>query len=147
MRPLRLLLLTASLSLLISSCSDKSSPDAELRAAEAAIANGDMTAASAVAQRLTDHHNLSGLSARQLGRLSIVYMQIADSLDSGTVASATDAYRRAYRQNPDSARAFYSSLPADKAQYSMMLSAIVDNQDNPYDHIHDSEATDSIKSE
>lgn len=133
MKPLINTLLLFS-SLALTACGGHTDADETIRAAEMAIARGDMTAASSVAQQLTDSVNLSGLTARQLGRLSIVYMQLADSMDNANnVARATDAYRRAYSQQPDSAAIFYSSLPSETAQYSMMLSAIVGNQDHPFD--------------
>lgn len=127
-------LLVCSTLLAGSSCSSKIDIDSELQNAEMAIAMGDMDAATSVAENLSDGKNLSGLSAKQLARLSIVYMQIADSVDNGTnVNSAIEAYRRAYQADADSADAYYSALPSERAQYSMMLANIVAGLDTPYD--------------
>lgn len=116
------------------SCSSGVDAEAILQQSEMALARGDMQVASSVASKLSNDENLSGLTAAQLARLSMVYMQLADQDEQADGASkAADCYRRAFKANADSAAAFYSALPSEKAQYAMMLSAIVGNQDHPYD--------------
>lgn len=128
--PLALTLLAS----VMTACSGNTDVDETLRTAEMAIARGDMTAATSVARTLTDSTSLSKLSPRQLGRLSIIYMQLADSVDNvENVAIATDAYRRAFNADSDSADEYYSSLNSDKLPYSMMLQALTGSQDNPAD--------------
>ncbi len=118
----------------MSACHSSTDVEYELQSAETAIAHGDIKAATSVANTLSDSIATPHLSAKQLARLSIIYMQIADSAENGiNVAKATDIYRKAYRVNPDSAAQYYSALPAEKAQYLMMLSSIVASQDHPYD--------------
>ena len=51
-----------------------------------ATANGDMTAARSVASHIVGNENLSDMPASQLARLSIVYMQLADT-DSTDIQS------------------------------------------------------------
>lgn len=127
-------ILSATFLTLAVACSSSFDADTELQAAEMAIATGDMDAATSVADHLSDGKNISGLSAKQLARLSIVYMQLADSIDnSNNVSSALTVYRKAYEADRDSADAYYSALPSEKAQYSMMMANLVAGQDNPYD--------------
>lgn len=111
----------------------------QLQRAEMAVAQGDMTAAHSAAEHLIGNDNLSTLPASQLARLSMVYMQMADSMDQDSnVAIATDLYRRAYEANPDSAAMFYSEVSPEHMQYATMLSTLVSNIDNPYDMSRDS---------
>lgn len=108
--------------------------EATLQEAEMAIAQGDMTAATNVARRLSGDKNLSGLSARQLGRLSLIYMQLADSSDQAdNVAAAADCYRRAFTQNADSAKAFYAGVEPEHTARAAMLSSITHSLDSPAD--------------
>lgn len=102
--------------------------DTNLREAEAAVAQGDMKVAASLSEYLMGNENLSQLSASQLARLSIVYMQMADHSDEGiNTATATDLYRRAYNAAPDSAASYYSSVPFDKMQYVDMLQTLTKN--------------------
>lgn len=126
--------------ILASSCG-KTNADIEqqLQRAEMAVAQGDMTAARSVTEHLIGDEDLSKLPASQLARLSMVYMQIADSLDQNSnVAIATDLYRRAYKANPDSAAMYYSGVSPEHMQYATMLSTLVSNIDNPYNMSRDS---------
>lgn len=100
----------------------------ELRNAELAIADGDMTAARSVADRLVGTPSLDDLSARDLARLSMVYMRMAEDENDNTtlVATAADLYRRACRENADSARAYYMSLDLpDEALASQLYHIVV----------------------
>ena len=73
-----------------------------LRQAESAIAKGDMTVASSVAANIADSTSVGNMSVSQIGRLSMVYMQLADSIDqSANTETATDLYDRAFRVNAD----------------------------------------------
>ena len=95
-----------------------------------AIANGDMRAASSAADHIVGNRNLSDLSANQLARLSIIYMQMADSIDrEDSVGQATQCYKQAYDANSDSATAFYLSLNPDKMRYAVMLKALASPPD------------------
>ena len=117
----------------LAACSTGSaSADNDLRDAEAALAQGDMTVAQSVADHIIGSKNLSGLTPRQLGRLSIIYMQLADSAEQAdNIASATDCYLRAFDADPDSAAAFYSTVPPEHTPHAMMLSSIVKNLTTP----------------
>lgn len=124
---------------ILASCGrgDAQASDA-IREAEAATALGDMETARSVAMRITDE-NLSQLSAGELARLSLVYMQIADSTDrENSIASATDLYRRAFEADPDSAQAYYSDLGPDYYPYVALLKTLTGKIDNPYNPLADS---------
>lgn len=145
-------IIIGSIALIAAACSG-GNMESDLQTAEMAAARGDMDAASSVARHLTSDRNLSGLTAKQLARLSIVYMQIADidTTDNSNVATAASLYQKAYESNRDSAETFYSSLPSEKVQYSMILSSIVGTREHPYnadaDMHADSLAADSLAAE
>lgn len=124
---------------ILASCGRGSAPASDaIREAEAATALGDMEAARSVAMKITDE-NLSQLSASELARLSLVYMQIADSTDrENSIASATDLYRRAFEADPDSAQAYYSELGPDYYPYVALLKTLTGKIDNPYNPLADS---------
>lgn len=117
-------LIVAAAALIASGCGGSVDVETELQGSEMAIADGDMETASAMASHITEN-SAAGLSAKQLARLSIVYMQIADSIDNDTnVATAAEYYNRAYASNADSAELYYTSLPSEKIPYAMILSNI-----------------------
>ncbi len=122
-----MLLLSACNSSADSTCID------DLRDAEAAVALGDMEAAKSVASHIIGSGNMSRLPAKELARLSLIYMQIADSTDrESSIAQATDLYRQAYKTDPDSASAFYSDVNPDMYPYVTMLKTLVGHLENPY---------------
>lgn len=127
--------LTCALTLLTGACSSSASKDIDqtLNTAETAITQGDIATAASAAAHLGSN-NYAGMTAKQLAQLSIIFMQIADSVDNeANVQSATELFRLALEQNEDSANAYFRMLPSEKTQYHMMLSSIVANQDHPYD--------------
>lgn len=98
--------------------------DDDLREADMAVAEGDMTAASSIARRLSDEH-IDALTARQLCRLSILYMQISDNGNqSENISRATDCYRKAFETDPDSARDYYRQLGPEQTANAQMLATI-----------------------
>lgn len=118
----------------------------ELRDAEMAVAQGDMTTAKSIASHISNGKNFSGLSARQLGRLSLVYMHLADSVDQPeNVGAATECYRQAFETNADSATKFYSEVGPEHTGHAVMLGAIVRSLDTPSDStLMEHEEPDSI---
>lgn len=137
--PKHLILAAIAAIMALASCGGSGSSASEaLREAEAATALGDMEAARSVAMKITDE-NLSQLSAKDLARLSLVYMQIADSTDrENSIASATDLYRRAFEADPDSAQAYYGELGPDYYPYVALLKTLTGKIDNPYNPLADS---------
>lgn len=129
------IIITVILAAIAASCSEnRNQTDEALRDAEMALAQGDMRAAGSVADHLIGDRNLSGLTPRQLGRLSLIYMQLADSSDqSDHVSSATACYRKAYEINRDSAAAFYNNVAPEHTSHVMMLSNIAESLDTPSD--------------
>ena len=143
----------ATLMALVISCSGNRSVESleeSIRQAERAVAKGEMTAAKSVSDKILGEENLSRLSPSQIGRLSMVYMQIADSLDQpANTDTAADLYERAYKINADSAETFYQTIGPERLQYVAALSARSAHRNNPVDmaNIPDEEsATDSIDS-
>lgn len=103
--------------------------EAELQSAEMAIARGDMMAATSIADNLCNGENFTNLSAKNLARLSMIYMQIADSADvDSNVSTATDLYNRAYEINADSAECYFQSLPSEKIPYAIILSTLKESR-------------------
>lgn len=144
-------LLAICLAAITWACSGNSAESVEemLREAEMAVANGDMTAAKSVASHLSDDPNLKSLSATQAARLSMVYMQMAETLDKEDNANtdrATDLYDTAFKINADSASAYYSSVEPEMLQYVETLSARSAHRNNPVDmsRIPDEAAADSL---
>ena len=123
-------LLFLLLGLTLAACSHSSAEDS-LRSAEMALANGDMRAAESAADHVVGSENLAGLSSTQLARLSMVYIQLADSMDrEDNVGQATNYYRMAYSADPDSAGEYFSTLNADKVPYAMMLRTLAQSNDS-----------------
>lgn len=138
MKTLLLFILTATLALIAGACSATTDDqiETELRTAEMAIARGDMKAARSVASHLSDGKKLTGLSSRQLGRLSLVYMQLADQEDQAeNVSSAIGCYRKAFEVDSDSATEFYNNVAAEHTPRAMVLRALTHAQDNAADSL------------
>lgn len=103
-----------------------------LAEAEDAMAANDVDAAIHLCRELNEFKSSSSFSVAELGRLSILYMQLSDRTDdSDNVDIAVNCYREAYDLDPDSALAFYSSLPGEDDKYVMMLASISDSLENP----------------
>ncbi len=147
---LRFFLFTAIgvLMALLPSCSASSAEGVEhdIQQAEMAVAQGDMKAARSVADHLTHGRDYVDLSPRQLARLSLVYMQIADNGDAGgNVSMAADCYRKAFEADRDSAAAFYSNVRPEHIPYAVMLTSIVKSLDNPYTDFDDHDSIHAIR--
>lgn len=105
-----------------------------LRNAENAIAKGDMKVAQSVASNISDSLTLDRMSVTQLGRLSMIFMQVADSLEqSANTETATDIYDRAFRTDADSARDFYNTIEPERMQFVETLTASSAARRNPFD--------------
>lgn len=139
--------LAAALALgVASACTQGESVSDRIIAAEDAVSAGDDIAARDLCDRLLkDDH--SPLAVEQLGRMSMVYMRLAEaSDDTENIDLAARCFRRAFQLNADSARAFYSSLPHDQDRYVMQLASIVSTLDHPVD-IRDDAPSDSVCSD
>lgn len=123
MQRIHYILITALL-LITASCSAPAGEVVDtIRDAEQAIARGDMKAAQSAGDYILGTENYSGLSATQLARLSMVYMQLADSVDqTANIKKAADLYDRAQSLNADSAAEFYNNLAPDQLQYYAAMS-------------------------
>ena len=102
-----------------------------ISAAEEAMTRGDNEAAKASADDILDSGDAQ-LTATQLGRLSIIYMQLSDidEMEDNT-AVAFQCYRNAFKANADSAAAFYASITGDGQRYTQMLEALKSMIENP----------------
>lgn len=140
-RILSIIIAVASFSLILPSCGPTAtgSVDDDLREAEAATAVGDMATAENIAAHIIGSENLDKLPATELARLSIVYMQIADSTDrEASIAQAADLYRQAFAANADSAAAFYTDVNPDIYPYVAMLKTLVGHIGHHYSPESDS---------
>ncbi len=121
------------LAAMMCSCNNAAGIDDSLRQAEAAITEGDVTVAKSVAEKLGEDENLTDMSASQLARLSIVYMELADGDGNRDLAAnAADCYRRAYQADKDSADAYYRSLTDERASTAGLLQHLVSAADATY---------------
>lgn len=135
------LLLTAFLT----SCHNAAGVEEDLRLAEMSLVQGDITTAHSIADRLSEGENLSDLSAKQLARLSLVYIQLADGEENNDLAvNATDLYRRANTANSDSVADYFQSLSSSEADYATLLHHLVSAKDAVYSFDEGAGDTDSI---
>lgn len=126
-------IITIACALIIQACAPSSREEVEIviRDAEMAVAQGDMISAGSIAEEITGNKNLSGLTADQLGRLSMVYMQIADSMDyDDNLSRAADFYRQAFSADSASADSFYRNIDQEKFSQARMLATFVSSIDN-----------------
>lgn len=94
------------------------SAEESLQYAEALLERGDNAAAIDAVASLADTASFSRLSIEQLGRLSMIFMQVSENIDQATnVGSATDIYDYVYRVNADSAAMFYDSIEPAQMQF------------------------------
>lgn len=119
-------------------CSQQLSPESieeTLRLAENAVAKGDMTAARNVLSNLSSDTTINvNMSVSQLARLSMVYMQLADSIDQElNTNQAADFYDLAYENNAADADSFYRNVAPEHMQYVETLSNHSANRANPVD--------------
>ena len=133
---------------MMAACGDSSISE-QVASAEIAYAADDVAATRRICDELVGEHTSGGeILASELGRLSILYMQLYDRTDDAdALDQATRCYRLAYEQNSDSAAYFYSHLPVEQDKYAMSLAGLVNSIDNPADisdEINDVEEVDSI---
>lgn len=125
------LLATASLV----ACDGHHSVSEQVASAEMAMAAEDVVSTRRMCDDiLADSVARGSITATELARLSILYMQLNERTDDHeAVDLAADCYREAFRANADSARRFYENLPVDQDKYVMTLASIVHAIDNPRD--------------
>lgn len=119
MKNIKLLLLLPMLAAaLISgmvSCMGSTNYDDELSEATSAIEQGDYATAQSICDNLYKKKS-SAQTASQLGRLSILFMDLSNAAEtdkqSDNIMAAVQCYLSAYDLNPDSAMLFYESLYA-----------------------------------
>lgn len=120
---------------LASACSgtmSRESVEETIYQAEKAVARGDMAAARNVVSYVAVDTSI--LTATQMARLSMVYMQMADSLEQETNTNiAVDFYDMAFRTDADSASLFYRCIEPERLQYVETLSNHSANRANPID--------------
>lgn len=112
-----------------------SSISEQVASAEIAFAGDDVAATRRICDEIVGEHTADGaIMATELGRLSILYMQLYDRTDDADALDrATQCYRLAFEQNADSAAYFYSHLPVDQDKYAISLAGLVNSIDNPAD--------------
>lgn len=124
----------------------------QVASAEIAFAGDDVAATRRICDEIVGEHTPDGsIVAAELGRLSILYMQLYDRTDDAdALDQATRCYRMAFEQNADSAAYFYSHLPVEQDKYAISLAGIVNSIDHPaeisdlHDGHDDMEEADSV---
>lgn len=130
------LLLISLFGIMMPACGGSSAEavDQSIRQAEDALARGDMQVAESVSSKILGTGNETGLTATQLARLSMVYMQLADGTsNSDYTGRANDLYRKAYDADADSAAAYYNNVSPDLQQHVELLSKLNAPEGNPLD--------------
>lgn len=124
--------IVASGAMLFASCGGSGSIADQISSAELALASENVSATRELCSHILENKDKSGIEAKQMAQLSILYMQMNERSDSQEdVEYAVQCYRDAFSINADSAQAYYRSLPYDQEKYAMTLSTIVHNLDNP----------------
>lgn len=132
-----------TLALCVMSCGSATSDD--ITVAEVAVAEADYDTAKKICDDIFAAHNDSTLSVNDLCRISIVYMKLSDIADEDeNTALATQCYRLAIGTSPDSARAFYHSLPIDEAQHVEVMATLEQWIDGNRDIIADPDSVYTI---
>lgn len=127
-------LLSAALSgiLMLGSCGESESVAERISSAELALANENVSATRELCGEILKQKDRPGMEAKQMARLSILYMQLNERTDEPEdVELAVQCFREAFKINADSAQSYYSSLPVDQDKYAMTLATIVHTLDNP----------------
>ena len=130
------------------SCGGSDSIAERISAAELALANENVDATRELCGEIIGQKDRQTIEAKQMARLSILYMQLNERTDAPEdVEYAVQCFREAFKLNADSAKAFYSSLPVEQDKYAMTLATIVHTLDNPReipaDHACDPASTDA----
>lgn len=122
----------AILCCVMSACSNSSISE-QVASAEIAFAGDDVAATRRICDEIVGEHTADGsIVATELGRLSILYMQLYDRTDDAdALDQATRCYRMAFEQNADSAAYYYSHLPVEQDKYAISLAGIVNSIDHP----------------
>ena len=117
----------------LTSCDSHRSVADQVAEAEMAMVGFDVASTRQICDRImTDSVARGSITATELARLSILYMQLNELTDDHeAVDLAADCFREAFQQNADSARIFYENLPVSLDKYVMTLSSIVHSMDNP----------------
>lgn len=107
--------------------------DSSLDTADAYLADGMLAEARNTADAICKADTAS-MSARQLGHLALIYMQLSErSDDPSTAGQAISCYRAAVRVNADSVAAYFGSLPAGPDHYAITLAEIMNQLEGPRD--------------
>lgn len=135
-RLLRTIIIPVVALLSVSGCDrkpDKNDIEASLAYAERAIVDGEVTVATEVGNHLFGDEGDNGLAVSQLGRLSMVYMRVAEQTDQQeNVDKALALYRKAFELDADSAYAFYSNVSPELTADVALLAALASQQDFVY---------------
>lgn len=99
--------------------------DSKLIAAENALANSDFSMARKICDEIVGTDSIEPVCTTQLCRLSMILMELSEQSDQNVnVSLAALCYHKAMSQQPDSATAFYDSLPLDRERLVHMLRAL-----------------------
>jgi len=119
-------MLLLPLALMIFAACGGDAVDDSIYTAQRAMDDNDYDLAQQICDDLTEGEGtLEGLTAMQLGRLSILYLKLDErSGDGRNSAMATRCYRASYAADADSAHMFYNSLQPEEYALSETLRQI-----------------------
>lgn len=142
---MRFVVFLSLLAFVLTACGGSSVAE-RVASAEMAFAAEDVASSRRICDRIMGEDvSDGGVTATELCRLSILYMQLYDRTDDADALDlATRCYRSAFSENADSARYFYTHLAVDQDKYVMSLSTLVQSIDNPAGVDCDYEDTDSV---
>lgn len=120
-----------------------------LEEARKAIDNGQTESAQKICDNLFEEFNGTKTSASKLGRLSLLFMELANTGASenqeNNIASATQCYLDAFAVDADSATAFYQSIdsPSDMERYvtlNLIARAVITPDSTSFEYYVDNDS-------
>lgn len=116
---------------MIGGCGASDGHSDDIAEAKAAFEAGNFRRVQIICDHIAADTVSSNLSCRQLCNLSLLYMELAEACPDSAevnVASATDIFRRAYKENPDSVIEYFQNLSSEevgKSQIVMNLNSVI----------------------
>jgi len=123
------------------------SPDTDrnISLAEEAMESGEYARAREFCDNLALGPDSATMSVSQLGRMSIIYMQLADNADEDeNMAMAVRCFNMARRLDADSIEIFYHGLGAEHMRHAMTLMSLMRGLSVNPDSLEDEPLNDTI---
>ncbi len=130
--------------LILASCSGGVNSTNAITNAETLLANNKYTGAKKICDNLVSQEGKNPLSARDLCRLSILYMKLSEyTNEDDNIATATLCFKKAVAMNTDSVEEFLSELPIEEIRYASIVRSLAIPVDNSQEEAIE-EMTDSL---